>query len=219
MQAINDTTGEHLSSFLDGELPQEQFALLLRRLDRDIDLRAALARYAAIGECLRDEPDQLSTGFNVRVCEAIAQEAGDAAGRRTAAGHGIARERGIRRAGKLVAGLALAATVAGVAILALQTRQSSLDGPEGQRLAGVDTGLPGTILIGNSMGDESDSYTVPAPATTSPLVPGARLTDYVFAHSEYSSLLGRRNVLSSVIAEDPTPVDSTEQDADLEDRP
>jgi hypothetical protein len=54
---------------------------------------------------------------------------------------------------------------------------------------------------------EEPSYTVPAPATSGPIIPAGRLTSYVVAHSEYSSPLGRRNVLSGIIAEDPTPMD------------
>jgi hypothetical protein len=50
---------------------------------------------------------------------------------------------------------------------------------------------------------ESSSYVVPA-AASSPAVPmaAARLTNYVVAHSEYSSPLGRRNMLTGLLASD-----------------
>jgi hypothetical protein len=52
-----------------------------------------------------------------------------------------------------------------------------------------------------------DSYTVPDPGSTSMsvFVPATRLTNYVVAHSEYSSPLGRRSVLTGVLADDDDP--------------
>ena len=46
---------EQLSAFLDGELPQEELALLVRRLGRDESHRATLDRYALIGGALRND--------------------------------------------------------------------------------------------------------------------------------------------------------------------
>jgi len=46
---------EQLSAFLDGELPQEELALLVRRLERDESYRATLDRYALIGGALRND--------------------------------------------------------------------------------------------------------------------------------------------------------------------
>jgi len=44
---------EQLSAFLDGELPEPESALLLKRLERDDELRGALSRYSLIGAVLR----------------------------------------------------------------------------------------------------------------------------------------------------------------------
>ena len=66
---------------------------------------------------------------------------------------------------------------------------------------------------------EALSYTVPAAvlAAQGPLpearLPEARLTNYVFAHSNYSSLLGQRNMLSGLIAEPPDPNPPAQADA------
>ncbi len=46
---------EQLSAFLDGELPQEELALLVRRLERDESYRATLDRYALIGGSMRND--------------------------------------------------------------------------------------------------------------------------------------------------------------------
>ena len=51
---------------------------------------------------------------------------------------------------------------------------------------------------------EALSYTVPAaaPSDEAPhMLPAARLTSYVFAHSRYSSVLGQSNVLSGLLAD------------------
>ena len=47
---------EQLSAFLDGELPEEELALLVRRLERDDSYRATLDRYALIGGAMRNDP-------------------------------------------------------------------------------------------------------------------------------------------------------------------
>ncbi len=46
---------EQLSAFLDGELPEQELALLVRRLERDQSHRATLDRYALISCAMRDE--------------------------------------------------------------------------------------------------------------------------------------------------------------------
>src|SRR3972149_4238406 len=48
---------EQLSAFLDGELPEPESALLLKRLERDDELRGALSRYSLIGAVLRHAGD------------------------------------------------------------------------------------------------------------------------------------------------------------------
>jgi hypothetical protein len=51
--------------------------------------------------------------------------------------------------------------------------------------------------------EPSPSYTVPTRSAASPtFIPATRLTNYVVAHSEYSTPLGRRTVLSGVLSED-----------------
>jgi negative regulator of sigma E activity len=47
---------EQLSAFLDGELPEAELQMLIRRLGKDENYRATLGRYTLIGSILRDEP-------------------------------------------------------------------------------------------------------------------------------------------------------------------
>ena len=66
---------EQLSAFLDGELPEPESALLLKRLERDDDLRGALSRYSLIGAVLRSDGDvPAARQVAARVSAAIARE-------------------------------------------------------------------------------------------------------------------------------------------------
>jgi hypothetical protein len=182
MNTMNDTLGESLSAFLDGELPRAEYTLFLRRVQSDARLRDTLSRYSIMGE------------------SSVAL---------------LARNRKLRRAGQMAGGFALAATVAGVAILWLQREQLPTAGDQIANAGQSRDSGKEMVDLGNSAGDEDFSYTVPAPAETGPAIPGgARLTDYVFAHSEYSTAMGRRNVLSSVLGEDPVLVDAKDPEAD-----
>src|ERR1700749_1125915 len=69
---MSDQIREQVSAFLDGELPNSESELLLKRLTRDADLRASFGRYALIGETLRGENRvPVSRGFAGRVNRAI----------------------------------------------------------------------------------------------------------------------------------------------------
>jgi sigma-E factor negative regulatory protein RseA len=194
-------TKSQLSAFLDGELPQAEAELLIRRLERDAELRRSLASFALIGEMLRTPVSSrgvvATRGFAARVSDAIAMEdmppqaVANSAVQPTPA----ATSRWLRP----VAGLSIAAGVAAVAI-GLMNRVP-------------DTAQPAaTVALQPQRATDSSlaeaSYVVPEITVTGPLVPAARLTNYVMAHSEYSSPLGRRNVLSNMLAYDPTSPDA-----------
>jgi sigma-E factor negative regulatory protein RseA len=198
---MSDYLKNQLSAFIDGELPQHEIELLFKRLDGNAELRAALARYTVIGECLRTRPAEgPSRSFAEKVRAAVQANgplSGEAAARRPWNWF------------RPVAGLAVAATVATVALFGLQRMQEPVL-EQGTQLAA--SGEPTQVVIGAPAGATQTSYTVPAPATSAPLVSATRLTNYVVAHSEYSSPLGRRNVLSGIVAEDPTPLAAPDQD-------
>lgn len=193
---MSEQLHEQISAFVDGELPEHETELLLRRLERDPELQRAYARYVAMGAALRGEPlGTRSSKLLERVRTAVAQES---------AQHGKhARPVFNRRWMRPLAGAAVAATVATVAILGVQQLQPA-DDTSPQQVAAVPA--TSTPLIGSAQSTEPPSYTVPAFSPERRGVPAARLTNYVLAHSEYSTL-GPRNVLSGVIAEDPTPIE------------
>ena len=50
---MTDQIREQMSALLDGELPQDQIGLLVRRMERDAELKRAFGSYVLIGETLR----------------------------------------------------------------------------------------------------------------------------------------------------------------------
>lgn len=184
---MTDPVKEQLSACLDGELPEGELDLLLKRLERDPHLRRSIGNYALVGEALRSQrPVAASAGFAARVSAAIAAE--PASKREPAPRISPAAIRWLRPA----AGVAIAAGVAAVAVVSL--RPTAMQ-PE---LVAINESAP---AVANEPA-QAPSYTVPTNPGTTAFVPAARLTNYVVAHSEYSSPLGRRTVLSGVLSDD-----------------
>lgn len=52
---MTDPVKEQLSACLDGELPEGELDLLLKRLERDPHLRRSIGNYALVGEALRSQ--------------------------------------------------------------------------------------------------------------------------------------------------------------------
>jgi sigma-E factor negative regulatory protein RseA len=192
---MSEQIREQVSAFLDGELPNSETELLLKRLTRDGELRESFGRYALIGEALRgSSADRVTRSFASRVNLAIdgepAQVASQAA--KTRAAHWW----------RPLAGVGVAAGVAAVAIVALQQRAIS----PGMHAAPAQNIVAAQNLVAAqrpAAAHEALSYTVPASSGETPtaLAP-ARLTNYVFAHSKYSSGLGRRGVLADLLIDD-----------------
>jgi sigma-E factor negative regulatory protein RseA len=184
---MSEQIREQVSAFLDGELPKSETELLLKRLTRDAELRQSFGRYALIGESLRGAGRvPLSRGFAGRVNCAIDGE--------PVAPHLQAIRAGHSRWWRPITGVAVAGGVMAVAIVALQQRAIA---------PGMRAALPVTAQsIQAPKPREAISYTVPAATPETPaLLPAARLTSYVFAHSKYSSGLGQNNVLSGLLSD------------------
>jgi sigma-E factor negative regulatory protein RseA len=192
---MSDAVKEQLSACLDGELPRAELDLLLKRLGRDAELRDSLGRYALISEVLQaDKPVAAPRDFTAGVMAIIENEPllnGRVAVRVSPIWLSRLRP---------VVGMAVAAGVAAIAVFSVQRSGVA---PEPQTVAQQTivesqrepSGASPTVA-------ESPSYVVPSGTSNSSFVPAARLTNYVVAHSEYSSPLGRRSMLSGVLAED-----------------
>lgn len=192
---MSEQIREQVSAFLDGELPDSETELLLKRLTRDGELRESFGRYALIGEALRGPRSALLTkGFAGRVNLAIDGE--------PAAADAKPRAAGAPRWWRPVAGAAVAAGVAAIAVVALQQRSVA---PALRPVLAVtaQNTTPVPSLAAVTAAREAISYTVPAVSSGSTLatVPPARLTNYVFAHSRYSSGLDQRGVLADMLIE------------------
>ncbi|MGD2136995.1 MAG: sigma-E factor negative regulatory protein [Gammaproteobacteria bacterium] len=116
---MNEILNEQISALVDDELVAAEQTLLIRRLADDAALRQRLSRYQLISDALRDDlPRHIDPGFQARVHGALQQEPAVHAARSGLAG-----------LFKPVAGLAVAASIAVVAVLSLQSlRQESDEG-------------------------------------------------------------------------------------------
>ena len=109
---MNETIRLQLSAFVDGELPDNEAELLLRRMSQDGQLRQQVAEYLAIGRAMRGEV-QVAGIATLR--DRIAAELGEAPVHEVATDATASDRRYLRP----LAGFAVAATVAVVAIFGL----------------------------------------------------------------------------------------------------
>src|SRR5271170_6579936 len=186
----------------DGELPAAECELLSRRLAREELLRARWSRYAMIGAVMRSEPVAAVSGdFARRVSSQIAADARRFSVRRLAANWW-----------KPASGAALAAGVAGVAILVLRSglpvqapalaavQPAAVPAIAAQPLSTVRPDSGFALAVPPSR--EPASYVVPPRSLGDDVDVPASLASFVVAHSEYSPPLVRRHLLSAWIGND-----------------
>jgi sigma-E factor negative regulatory protein RseA len=176
---MTDQIREQLSALLDGELPRDEIGLLMRRLDRDPQLRRTFGTYALIGETLRAPGGRMaSVDFASRVSASIDGVA--------VTGSVVAEPAGSRAMGKPafwkrpVVRTALAASAAAAAVLLFRPESGT------EQIAAV---VPSPVV-------QAPTYS-PTPAQAQ------RLASYMVAHSQYSTPMVRRNVLTGLLAADP----------------
>lgn len=158
---MNEGIKMQISAFVDGELPEAEAQLLLRRLSQDVELRQQAAEYFAIGRALRGQGSVAAAGdLRGRIAAAIDD--------RLIEEEFSEIEPVGRRFARPLAGVAIAATVAIVAIFGLQ-QMTTAPG------AGVDSAVPAV-----AEGEVEESYTVPD-------------IDYFQRHSQFSSEVGNNN--------------------------
>lgn len=137
---MNEAIRMQVSAFVDGELPENEADLLVRRLSQDADLRKQVSEYLAIGRIMRGEygvqgSDVLRERIAAELDERPLQEPADSV--TTAPPNRFLRP---------AAGAAIAAAVALVAIFGLG------------RVADVDAPVAATAVVA----DEVASETVPS---------------------------------------------------------
>jgi hypothetical protein len=178
---MSEPLREQVSALLDGELPEGEMSLLVRRLERDAELRGAFGRYVLIGESLRSPGGALaSRSFAARVSAALDESAGAPAAREPAA-----------KRSRWAQPMAFATAAAGAlfavgAAWMLQSGGFEELGPvttTAQHLSG-----PADYVIASTSMDEDT----------------ARL---VMAHADAMPSFSRRLVLSNLVADDPAITD------------
>jgi sigma-E factor negative regulatory protein RseA len=190
---MNDAIRMQVSAYVDGELPDNEAELLIRRMSQDPELREEVARYLAIGRLMRAEPGLAGADrLHERVADAIED--------RPTGVHDVVAKASSRRAIRPLAGAAIAASVALVAIFALQ--QTSV----------VDE-LPA-------------EQTVPVAGGVVPVIDAQqeRQRQYFLNHAETSSQYGANGMNSRVvtlrfsedITQDPEAEEAQQLDEDME---
>lgn len=207
----NETLQSQLSAFVDGELPTAETELLARRLARDPDLQQEMGRYLLMGEAMRTPTHgrSVSKDFSAKIAAAIEQaDAKPAAAESVSSRHSRSLS---AQWLKPAAGVAIAASVALASVLAVRALQSNGDATVAQQAQpSATTQLAAEV-------SSSDSYVVPAVANApSAPIPAARLTNYVVAHSEFTSPLGQRNMLMGLLSDDQTSEADTDAAAGSE---
>lgn len=190
----NETLSSQLSAFVDDELPDAESELFVRRLVRDGEMKQCMGRYQLMGEAMRAPNVQthLSRDFSARIAAALELQEKESAAQ-PARAQGLSRLR-VERWLKPAAGVGVAASVALVAVLAVRGRPEVIDAQS----MSADTLQPVVLTA-----QRANSYVVPATSNAPSVpIPAARLTNYVVAHSEFSSPLGRRNMMTGILASD-----------------
>jgi sigma-E factor negative regulatory protein RseA len=180
---------EQLSALLDGELPEAELALVLRRVARDSELGAAARRYGLIGAALRDELPRGRPADLVGRVRAGLDEAPPAA--RRPGGGGLAGGKVVR----LGAGFAVAASVALVALVALPGRQQE---------------APPPLLTATEVVSPAPEQRMMIPPVYTRAAGGGpdRLTRYYVNHTEYAPPLSGRGALTRIIVIQPEAADA-----------
>lgn len=165
---MNDAIKTQVSAFVDGELPDNESELLLRRLSQDFDLRQQAAEYFAIGRAMRGHR-------GVKGIERLRERIGAEIDDTTLSDVSVAAHAERSRFSRPLAGVAIAATVALAAILGLQ----QVGG-----IADIDL-APGASAVAEIGGE--GAYTVP-------VQPDEQLLQYRMLHNEAGGNINARLV-------------------------
>ena len=221
---MNEELDSQLSAMFDNELLAAECELLARRLSRDEQLKARWGRYAVIGATIRAERGvRLNAVLASRVSAAISSEPA-----LTAESAFQPKKRWENRWWQPVVSAAAVVGVAAVSVLWMRSQGvrpestpvvAQTTAPATSSVTAMDSSSMTPVTTG-----EVDSYVVPkTPARRRPVVPSTELANYVVAHSEFSSPVARRNLLSAfMVSESGTagtsagseePIESVQDDA------
>ena len=169
---MNDAIRMQISAFVDGELPDAEADLLLRRMSQDAELRQKAAEYLEIGRALRGESNV--KGID-RLLERIASEIDD----KPLVDDVVKPESVPARAMRPLVGVAVAASVAMIAIFGMQITP------------GIDDEVTSeSAVVAESA--EDPGYTVPQQIDD-------QLRQYYLSHGASSSELGANGMNARLV--------------------
>ncbi len=182
MKEMSKESLEHLSSLIDGELSRESGLFITRRLFSDESMCDKWERYHLIRDCIRQPGSkQVVTGLCVGLRASIEAEG-------VPAGSSWISNRWL----KPVSGLAIAASVAMVAIVATAPQPVTIQGGEGtaQEAKAQPFVSPNSLPL--SPGSQAASF---APAQQNQ---SNRLNAYLLRHNQMARTAGRQGFVSFV---------------------
>lgn len=190
--SMNEAIKMQISAFVDGELPDSEADLLLRRMSQDAELRRVAADYLELGRVMRGE----SSVRNVeRLRERIAATIDDKIIEQEEVGPDLESGKALRP----LVGIAVAASVALIAIFGLQMTP------------GVDTQAPASDTVAETV--EDSSYSTPKPLDQ-------QILQYVERHGAVSSELGANGMRARLTtlrrSEEVSVEEVTDDEADSE---
>lgn len=175
---MSDEIREQLSALVDDELSDVEQPLLLGRVQRDTELRECLGRYQLIGEVMRGIADTTTLGVADRVRRVLLQDVGGQL-------PDIPKQEGFNW-WKPVAGFAVAASVALVAVLTVSSVRETATDAVPELASSNPAGVPAVARVSDDQWDRIE--------------PGIdkRLSGYLVNHNEYAASRGVQGVMPYV---------------------
>lgn len=168
---MNEALKMQISAFVDGELPENETELLLRRLSQDRSMRQQVAEFLKIGRLIRRDRDVPGMDqLRGRISAALGSDAVAEPEEQKVVGSRFMTP---------ASGVAVAATVAAIALVGL----SQLSGP-------VGPGVQDAVAI-----DLGTLYTEPTAEQVLLNQPSERLMDYLRRHGDSSPDMGSSDIL------------------------
>lgn len=186
--SARDLMREQLSALMDGELSREESLFLLKRMEHDTELRDEWERLHMVSALQQGEFQTVSSGFCARIMATVEMEATPAGGPRSRM---VARVTVMPGWLRTVAGGAIAAAVAYVALVNLGPRAALPQVPAGATLAATPPAAgprPGSAATG-TMNLPPQIFAPAAQTSGGSTQPGLdaarlRLDRYLLRHSE-----------------------------------
>jgi sigma-E factor negative regulatory protein RseA len=178
---MKDKLNEQLSALVDDELTGSEQELLIRQIGRDPELLQRLSRYQLISDAMQNHlPETVDPAFSRRVHGALRQEP---------AGRGDGQAASLTgRWLRPVAGVAVAASVAVVAVTALQTSREETT---------VQPAAVASVPAESEYKRAQDSALAAVP-DSGPGIDSSQLDVYLVNHNEYAASRGMRGMLPYV---------------------